>query len=147
MSRVAERVATQSPISPSIRARIIHGALVFGIVMFWVLAWAIRDRSLPAEALPERPVLYIALALVSATLFGAAAFTTGRLPAPGRGASEDAWWQANLGRVVVAWVLVEAPTLLGIVAYTLTRDFRTLLAPFIGLLLFANYHPRRMTDR
>ena len=140
-------MGTHHPISPSIRARIIHGALVFGIVMFWVLAWAIRDRSLPAAALPDRRVLYLALALVSATLFGAAAFTTGRLAAPARGTSEDAWWQANLGRVVVAWALVEAPTLLGIVAYTLTHDFRTLLAPFIGLLLFANYHPRRLTER
>ena len=26
-------------------------------------------------------------------------------------------------------------------------DFRTLLAPFIGLLLFASYHPRRLTER
>jgi hypothetical protein len=134
-------------ISPSIRARIIHGALVLGILMFWLLAWAIRDRSLPAEALPDRRVLYIALALASATLFGAAAFRAGRLPPPERGTSEDEWWQANLGRVVVAWALVEAPTLLGLVAYTLTRDFRTLLAPFIGLLLFANYHPRRLTER
>ncbi len=136
-----------SAISPSIRARIIHGALVLGIVMFWILAWAIRDRSLPAEALPDHRVLYVALALVSATLFGAAAFSVGRLPPPGRGASKDDWWQANLGRAVVAWALVEAPTLLGVVAYSLTRDFRTLLAPFIGLLLFANYHPRRLTER
>lgn len=134
-------------ISPSIRARIIHGALVLGIVMFWVLAWAIRDRSVPAGALPERRVLYIALALVSATLFGAAAFGAGRLPPPGRGAAEDEWWQANLGRVVVVWALVEAPTILGVVAYSLTHDFRTLLAPFIGLLLFANYHPKRLTER
>ena len=40
-----------------------------------------------------------------------------------------------------------APTLLGLVVFTVTHDFRTLLAPFIGLLLFANYHPRRLTDR
>lgn len=140
-------MAHAGPISPSIRARIIHGALVLGIVMFWVLAWAVSDRSLPAEALPDRRVLYIALALASATLFGAAAFNAGRLPPPTRGASEDDWWQANLGRVVLTWALVEAPTLLGLVAYTLTHDFRTLLAPFIGLLLFANYHPRRLTDR
>lgn len=140
-------MAQTGPISPSIRARIIHGSLVLGIVLFWVLAWAISDRSLPAEALPDRRVLYIALALVSATLFGAAAFSIGRLPPPGRGAVEDDWWQTNLGRVVMAWALVEAPTLLGLVAYTLTRDFRTLLAPFIGLLLFANYHPRRLTER
>src|SRR5690349_20981381 len=112
-------------ISPSIGARIIHGALVLGIVLFWVLAWAIRDRSVPADALPDRRVLYIALAVVSATLFGAAAFGMGRLPPPVHGASEDDWWQANLGRVVVAWALVETPTILGVVAYTLTHDFRT----------------------
>jgi len=140
-------MAAAGPVSPSIRARIIHGALVLGIVMFWLLAWAIRDRSVPAERLPDRRVLYVALALVSATLFGAAAFTAGRLPAPRPGASEDDWWQANLGRVLVSWALIEAPTLLGVVAYTLTRDFRTLLAPFIGLLLFANFHPRRLVER
>jgi hypothetical protein len=134
-------------ISPSIRARIIHGALVLGILMFGAVAFAIRDRSIASEALPDRRVLYVALALVSATLFGAAAFSTGRLPAPARGASEDDWWSANLGRVLVSWALVEAPTVLGLVVYMLTHDFRTLLAPFIGLLLFANYRPRRLTER
>ncbi|MEP7177092.1 MAG: hypothetical protein ABI860_11120 [Gemmatimonadales bacterium] len=140
-------MAAVGAISPSIRARIIHGALVLGIVMFWVLAWAVSDRSLPADRLPDRRVLYLALALSSAALFGAAAFSTSRLQPPARGSSEDDWWQINLGRVVMAWALVEAPTLLGVVAYTLTHDFRTLLAPFIGLLLFANYHPRRLTER
>ena len=140
-------MAQTVPITASIRARIIHGSLVLGVVLFWVLAWAISGRSVPADALPDRRVLYIALALVSVTLFGAAAFSVGRLPPPARGASEDDWWQANLGRVIVAWSLVEAPIILGLVAYTLTHDFRTLLAPFIGLLLFANYHPRRLTER
>jgi hypothetical protein len=140
-------MAAAGPISPSIRARIIHGALVYGILLFWGLAWALSERSLPAEALPDRKVLYVALTVVSAVLFGAAAYTVRRLPVPGRGTTEDAWWTANLGRVIVAWALVEAPTILGLLAYTLTRDFRALLAPFIGLLLFANYRPRRLTDR
>jgi hypothetical protein len=140
-------MARGDAISPSIRARIIHGALVFGILMFGTLAWVTREHSLPEDALPDRRVLYVALTLVSAVLFGAAAFTAGRLPAQPRGVSQDDWWTANLGRVVMSWALVEAPTLLGLVVYTLTRDFRTLLAPFIGLLLFANYHPRRLTDR
>ena len=140
-------MARTDTISPSIRARIIHGALVFGVLLFWALAWAISDRSLPEGALPERRVLYIALALLSAGLFGAAAFRAGRLPLPSRGVTEDDWWRANLGRAIVVWALVEAPTILGLVAYTLTRDFRTLLAPFVGLLFFANYHPRRLTDR
>ncbi len=140
-------MARADAISPSISARIIHGALVFGILMFGAVAFVIQDRSIPAAALPDRRVLYLALTLVSATLFGAAAFRTGRLPAPARGASEDDWWSANLGRVLVSWAMVEAPTLLGLVIYTLTHDFRTLLAPFIGLLLFANYRPRRLTER
>ena len=135
------------PISPAIRGRIIHGALVLGVLLFWALAWAISDRSLPAGALPDRRALYVGLALLSATMFGAAAFMVGRLQPPSRAASEDDWWRANLGQAIAAWALVEAPTLLGLVAYTLTRDFRTLLAPFIGLLLFANYNPRRLTER
>jgi hypothetical protein len=140
-------MAETGPVSPSIRARIVHGALVVGVVMFWMLAWAVRGRSLPAESLPDRRVLYVVLAAASATLFGVAAFRVGRLPASAPGATEDDWWQANLGRTIVIWALVEAPTLLGLVVYMLTRDFRTLLAPFIGLLLFANYRPRRLTDR
>jgi hypothetical protein len=140
-------MAAAGAISPSIRARIIHGALVYGILLFWGLAWALSDRSVPAEALPDRRVLYIALTLVSALLFGGAAYTVRRLPPAGHGTSVDAWWSAHLGRVVLAWALVEAPTMLGLLAYTLTHDFRTLLAPFIGLLLFANYRPRRLTDR
>jgi hypothetical protein len=140
-------VPATTPGSPSIHARIIHGALVMGILAFGALAWALRDHSLPAEALPDRRVLYAGLALLSATLFGAAMFSAARLPAVSRGGSEDEWWRANLGRVVVIWALVEAPTLLGLLAYTITRDFRTLLAPFIGLLLFASYRPSRMIER
>jgi hypothetical protein len=140
-------MAASAPVSGAIRARIIHGALLLGVGLFWLLAWAIRDRSLPTEALPDRRVLYVALALASAVLFGAAAFAAGRLIPPSTGASVDEWWDANLGRAIVIWALVEAPALLGLVAYTLTRDFRTLLAPFIGLLLFANYRPRRLTER
>lgn len=140
-------MAPAGPVSGAIRARIIHGALLLGVGLFWLLAWAIRDRSLPTEALPSRKALYIALALVSAVLFGAAAFAADRLAPPRDSASEDEWWDANLGRAVVIWALVEAPALLGLLAYTLTRDFRTLLAPFIGLLFFANYRPRRLTER
>lgn len=140
-------MARADAVSASIRARIIHGALVFGVLAFAAVAYVTRERSIPAGALPDRRILYVALTLASAALFGAAAFRAGRLTAPAREVSKDDWWDANLGRVLVCWALVEAPTLLGLVVYTLTHDFRTLLAPFIGLLLFANYNPRRLTDR
>lgn len=141
-------MAAGGPVSPAISARIIHAALVLGVLTFWLVAWYLGHTSaVPAEALPDRRVLYVALALVSATLFGAAMFTAGRLGHIRAGTSQDDWWRANLGKAIVIWSLVEAPSLLGLVAYTLTRDFRTLLATFIGLLFFGSYRPSRLIER
>ena len=53
----------------------------------------------------------------------------------------------NLGKAVVIWALVEAPALLGLVGYLVTRDFRALLATLAGLLLFGNYRPSRLLER
>ena len=137
-----------APVSPTISARIIHAALVLGIITFWLVAWYLGQTSaVPADALPDRRVLYVALALVSAVLFGGAMFTAGRLGPMRAGTSQDDWWRANMGKAVVIWSLVEAPSLLGLVAYMLTRDFRTLIATFIGLLFFGSYRPSRLIVR
>lgn len=136
------------PVSATISARIIHAALVLGVMMFWVVAWYLGQSSaVPADALPDRRVLYVALALVSATLFGGAMFTAARLGPIRAGTSQDDWWRANMGKAVVIWSLVEAPSLLGLIAYTLTHDFRTLIATFIGLLFFGSYRPSRLIER
>jgi hypothetical protein len=141
-------VAPGAPVAPGISARIIHGSLMLGVLLFWLLAWYIGARStLPVDALPDRRVLYIGLVLVSATLFGAAMFTVNRLVPPARGASQDEWWRVNLGKAVLIWALVEAPAILGTVAYLLTRDFRVLIATFIGLLFFGAYRPSRLVER
>ena len=137
-----------APVSASISARIIHAALVLGIIMFWLVAWYLGQTSaVPADALPDRRVLYVALALVSAVLFGGAMFTAGRLGPIRAGTSQDDWWRANMGKAVLIWSLVEAPSLLGLVAYILTRDFRVLIATFIGLLFFGSYRPSRLIER
>jgi hypothetical protein len=141
-------VPAGAPISPAMNAKIIHAALLTGVLMFCVVAWYLgRDSPMPVDALPDRRVLYIALFLVSATLFGAAVFTASRLERPASGSSQDEWWRANLGKAVGIWALVEAPALLGLVAYSLTHDFRVLLATLTGLLLFGNYRPSRLIER
>jgi hypothetical protein len=141
-------VPPSGPVSPAISARIIHAALVLGVLTFSLVAWYIgRASAVPAEALPDRRVLYVALALVSAALFGGAMFAASRLGPVRAGASQDDWWRDNLGKAIVIWSLVEAPCLVGLVAYTLTRDFRVLIATFIGLLLFASYRPSRLIER
>ena len=53
----------------------------------------------------------------------------------------------NLGKAVTIWALVEAPALLGLIAYSLTYDFRALIATLTGLLLFGNYRPSRLIER
>jgi hypothetical protein len=135
-----------APVSPAITARIIHAALMLAIVLFWAVSWYAGANSLPVSALPDRRILYLGLFLVSATLFGGAAFTVARFTPSGPGTSQDDWWRANLARAVQVWALVEAPAILGTVAYLLTHDFRTLLAPFAGLLLFVHYRPSRLAE-
>lgn len=140
-------MASSAPVPPSISARIIHAALVLGVMMFWAVAWYSGSYvSLPVSAIPDRRVLYVGLFLMSAILFGAAVYTAGRLPTPAPETSPDEWWRVNLGRAIVIWALVEAPALFGTVAYLLTHDFRTLIAPFTGLLLFVNYRPSRLSE-
>jgi hypothetical protein len=136
-----------APVSPAVSARIIHTALMVGVVMFYAVAWYIGTKtSMPISAVPERRVLYLGLFLVSAIVFGAAAYSAGRLTPPGPGTSQDDWWRANLGRAIAVWGLIEAPTLLGTVAYLLTHDFRTLIATFAGLLFLVNYRPSRLAE-
>lgn len=133
--------------SPAVVARLIHLSLVVGVLLFLVVAWRLgTGLSQPSEALPDRRVLYIALFVVSASLFAAAGWSARRLVRGSATQRPDDWWRRNLGRVVVIWALVELPALLGIVAFLLTRDFRTLLATLTGLLLFFHHSPRRLIE-
>jgi hypothetical protein len=136
-----------APVSASISAKIIHAALVLGILLFYTVAWYVGSKtSMPVSAVPERKVLYLGLFLMSAIVFGAAAHMAGRLTPAAPGTSQDDWWRANLGRAIVVWSLIEAPTLLGTVAYLLTHDFRALIATLTGLLFFVNYRPSRLAE-
>ena len=100
-----------APVSPAISARIIHAALVIGVLLFCLVAWYL-GRASPVPA-----------------------------------TSQDEWWRVNLGKAVTIWALVEAPALLGLIAYSLTYDFRALIATLTGLLLFGNYRPSRLIER
>jgi hypothetical protein len=140
-------VPGSSQVSAAITARIIHTALVLGVMLFWAVAWFIGGSiAMPVSALPDRRVLYLGLFLISAVLFGSAMYSAGRLTPPSPGTSQDDWWRANLARVIGIWALVEMPALLGTIAYVVTHDFRTLIAPFTGLLLFVNYRPSRLAE-
>jgi hypothetical protein len=120
---------------------------VLGVLLFYAVAWYVGTKtSMPISAVPDRRVLYMGLFLVSAIVFGAAVYSASRLTPAGPGTSQDDWWRANLGRAIAVWGLIEAPTLLGKVAFLLTHDFRTLIATVAGLLFFVNYRPSRLAE-
>jgi hypothetical protein len=134
-------------VSPAISARIIHAALVLGVLLFYAVAWYVGTKSsMPVSAVPDRRLLYLGLFVVSAALFGAAMYRASRLTRPESETRQDDWWRSNLGRAIVIWALVEAPTVLGTTAYLLTHDFRTLIATLTGLLFFVNYRPGRLEE-
>ena len=77
-----------APVSRSITARVIHAALMLGVMLFCVVAWYVATRtSMPVSAIPNRRVLYLGLTAVSAILFGAAMHTAARLTPPRPGIS------------------------------------------------------------
>jgi NAD(P)-dependent dehydrogenase (short-subunit alcohol dehydrogenase family) len=87
-------------------------------------------RQLALELAPQVRVNAVAPAVVR-TRFSQALYT---------GREELATAGYPLGR------LGEPSDVAGAVAYLLTRDFRTLIAPFVGLLLFVNYRPSRLIE-
>jgi hypothetical protein len=133
--------------SPALTARIIHASLVIGVLLFFAVAWFLGSRTSPPPSAPSARALYLVLILGAAGLFAGAVFAARRIAAPSAGTPQDDWWQVNLGRAIVVWALVEAPSLLGLVVYLLTRDSRALIPTLAGLLLFANYRPSRLFDR
>jgi hypothetical protein len=135
------------PATPSLTAVIVHAALILGIVMFGVVAHLAGTALPPLRvALPGGDALHLWLLLIGLVPFGASIALARRLPAPLPGATRDDWWRANLGRAVLIWALIEGSTLLGLVAYLLTRNTRVLLVSVVGLLLFATFRPSRLAQ-
>jgi len=135
------------PATPSLTAVIVHAALILGLVMFGLVAHLVGSARPPLRvALPGGDALHLWLLLIGLVPFGASIALARRLPAPRAGATGDEWWRANLGRAVLIWALIEAPTLFGLVAYLLTRNTRVLLVSVVGLLLFATFRPARLAE-
>ena len=135
------------PVSPAISARIIHAALVLGVLTFWLVGWYIGQSSRCPRKRCRTAGCCTWLCPGERDAVRRRHVHGGPARAIRPGGSQDEWWRENLGKAIVVWSLVEAPSLLGLVAYTLTRDFRTLIATFIGLLFFGSYRPSRLIER
>jgi hypothetical protein len=122
----------------SATARILHLALMSSVVLSTLVMSVV-----PIPGASVSPLFLYAVFGVAAVLFGGALVIAARLPREGN-PSSDTWWTQNLSRALVIWALLEGPSLLGAVAFMLSRDYTALLIPAIGFTLFFLHSPGRL---
>ncbi len=123
---------------PASTARVLHLALISSLVLSSVvLALVPLTPSMPS------PLFLSAVFGIAAVFFAGALVISTRLPRE-EPARDDQWWSQNLPRALVIWSMIEGPSMLGAVAFMLTRDLTALIIPGVGLLLFVILGPSRL---
>jgi hypothetical protein len=130
--------------SPALTARVIHLALVLGVVVAAAALLALRTA---AAAAPAPPVLLPVLVAVAIGTVGGALALKARLPERTAGVGDDAWWAANLGRAVPVWALLEAAGIVGAVFYFIGVGRAGLIVAAAALALLVANGPGRLIDR
>ena len=127
-------------------AKIIHGSLMAGVVLFLlVTAWV--HRVTPPAPLPvSGPLLtYVGLAILAAGLLGLRVLP-GPDPAPAPGQTTDQWWMTSQSRLIVRWAVVEGGCLVNGVLWFISRDRVSLAAAVAGLAILLALRPSRYLE-
>lgn len=130
--------------SPAAAARIIHTALVLGVVVAAAVLLAVRSAAYPADPPPLLLPVLVAVALTTVAL---AFVLRARLPVRTSAMTDDAWWRANLGRVVPMWALLESTGMVGAVFYFIGVGRAGLIVAAAALALLVANGPGRLIDR
>ena len=127
-------------------AKIIHGSLMAGVILFLlVTAWV--HRVTPPAPLPvSGPLLtYVGLAILAAGLLGLRVLP-GPDPTPAPGQTADQWWMTSQARLIVRWAVVEGGCLVNGVVWFITRDRVSLAAAVAGLAILLALRPGRYLE-
>jgi len=127
-------------------AKIIHGSLMAGVVLFLlVTAWV--HRVTPPAPLPvSGPLLtYVGLGILAAGLLGLRVLP-GPDPAPAPGQTTDQWWMTSQARLIVRWAVVEGGCLVNGVLWFISRDRVSLAAAVAGLAILLALRPSRYLE-
>lgn len=123
---------------PATTARILHLALMSSVVL---ATFVMSVIPIPGSSLA--PLFLYAVFGVAAVLFAGALVISTRLPRTASQSTDD-WWTQNLPRAIVIWAMLEGPSLLGAIAFLLSRDYTALVVPATGLVLFFVLGPARL---
>lgn len=126
-------------------ARILHGAMTGGLVIFGAACYALRAAR-PAVELPA--YLGWVPVMLAAIVYPVALALRNRLLDAGTGADARPaeWWRVNLSHAVLLWSLFEGPALFGGAIYLATGSVASLGATAVGLALLILHAPARLSD-
>lgn len=126
-------------------ATLIFLAMLASVVLTLLVAAALRWAGVfDAVTLPSA-VAWAPLVMAGLAAAAVLALRT-RLPARGT-ASAEAWWTAQLPRVVALWALAEGAAMLGTVVYLVTGAPVALAGAGAGLALLAFNTPSMLVER
>ena len=135
--------APQPPVQSSRVIRIIHAALVTGVVLF-LLVTHFGVRPAPAASEPFAPVNVVALAII---VLGIASMLRRRIPKRAGDESPDAYWMRATAPAIVSWTPLELGSLLAIAAYSQTGSMLALMMGAFGAATLAAVNPGSLERR
>jgi hypothetical protein len=138
-----------TPLTPQARlraAKIIHGSLMAGVIVFvLVTAWVHRVAPPLVQGDFVRVLRYVGLAL-----FVGAAGLLRVFPrpdsSPTSGQSPDQWWAASLARLIMRWALMEGAALFNAVVWFIGRERIVLVPVGLALLVLFVLRPSRSLE-
>lgn len=121
-------------------ARLIHGALMAGVVAFGAITVLVIRPSRPDMTLPPA-ALYVLLGVsLAATALGLGVLR-GRVPRRVQEQSPDLYWQSALAPALVTWSAMEGGALTGVVGYFVGGSPAALAVAAVGLAAMIAMRP------
>ena len=115
-------------------AQLVHFGLVLGIAMI-VLVFSVVRPVLGVEQMDDLTTVFrlVAILLLFLTVILMRLFRSRIEPIRSRD-ERDAWWRANLPKVIIVWALADGAAMVGAVFWLLTGDY-VILAVVTGVAL------------
>ena len=127
-------------------AKIIHGSLMAGVILFLLVTGWVHRVTPPAPVLVSgRLLTYVGLGILAAGLLGLRVLP-GPDPAPAPGQTTDQWWMTSQSRLIVRWAVVEGGCLVNAVLWYVSRHRVSLAAAVAGLAILLALRPSRYLE-
>jgi len=126
--------------------KIIHAALMAGVILFLLVAAVMRRRGGAVAAGQLGPVLtYVGLGVLAGALVLVRILPRPD-PAPAPGQAADQWWTASQSRLIVLWAVTEGACLLNAMVWFITQARVSLGAAALALAVLFVLRPGRYLE-